>query len=271
MRKYLVYIHINKVNNKKYIGITSCTSEERWRNGLGYSKRQPIIHNAIKKYGWDGFEHKILFENLSETEAKKIERKLIAEYNTTDPTFGYNMTIGGDGHCVYRTEEERQKARLETAARSLKKLNADPIRKEKDLTRRRTYANTKYANLKNDTAGYIATKEAAKKRATERQSDPVEHQKILEARKRCKQKAMQDPAKKTKILEANKAAKEKVKAIRQELFQLYEVYPSLFTSEDIDIAFTKFSKDSGCFKYNSAKRLQQILDNILLKKEELNK
>lgn len=271
MRKYLVYIHINKANNKKYIGITSSTSEERWRNGLGYSKRQPIIHNAIKKYGWDGFEHKILFENLSETEAKEIERKLIAEYNTTDSAFGYNITIGGDGHCLYRTEEARQRARQESATRSVEKLNADPIRKEKDLTRRRTYANTKYANLKNNIAEYDATKEAARKRAAKRQADPIEHQKILEARKRCKQKAIQDPIKKTKILEANKVAKEKVKAIRQELFQLYNIYPSLFTPEEIDTAFTKFSKDSGCFKCNSARRLQQILDNILLKKEEVNK
>lgn len=268
MRKYLVYIHINKTNNKKYVGITSCTSEERWRKGLGYSKRQPIIHNAIKKYGWDGFEHKILFEDLSEAAAKKIERNLIAEYNTTDPAFGYNMTIGGDGHCIYHTEEERQAAREATVARSLERLNADPVRKEKDLTRRRNYAKEKYLNLKNNPAEYELVKEAARNRAAIRQKDPVEHQKILETRKRCKQKAMQDPVKKAKILEANKAAKVKVKAIRQELFQLYDECPNLFMPEDIEFAFTKFSKDSGCFKYNSAKRLQQILDTILLKRNK---
>lgn len=33
--------------------------------------------------------------------------------------------------------------------------------------------------------------------------------------------------------------------------------------EDLEIAFTKFSKDSGCFKYNSAKQLNEILNNIL--------
>ena len=28
--KFLVYIHINKINNKKYIGITSRSVEKKW-------------------------------------------------------------------------------------------------------------------------------------------------------------------------------------------------------------------------------------------------
>lgn len=36
---YTVYIHINKQNKKKYIGITSMSVKERWKNGYGYSDK----------------------------------------------------------------------------------------------------------------------------------------------------------------------------------------------------------------------------------------
>ena len=78
-----------------------------------------------------------------------------------------------------------------------------------------------------------------------------------------KQKAMQDPTKKVKILEANRNSKQAVKIIRERLFELHKSFPEIFTNEDCEIIFTKFSPESGCFKYNSAKRLQQILDEAL--------
>jgi predicted GIY-YIG superfamily endonuclease len=61
---YSVYIHINKSNNKKYIGITSQKPEKRWGNGKNY-KKNTYIRRAIDKYGWDNFEHIILKTNLS--------------------------------------------------------------------------------------------------------------------------------------------------------------------------------------------------------------
>nr|DAW91569.1 MAG TPA: GIY-YIG nuclease superfamily protein [Bacteriophage sp.] len=35
-RKWTVYIHTNKVNQKKYVGITSTSVIERWHHGHGY-------------------------------------------------------------------------------------------------------------------------------------------------------------------------------------------------------------------------------------------
>ena len=92
-----VYVHTNKLNNKRYIGITSQHPPElRWLNGHGYSDHLKF-GRAIKKYGWDMFSHDIIMSGLGEDEAKREEIDLIERYNTTDDKFGYNMTIGGDG------------------------------------------------------------------------------------------------------------------------------------------------------------------------------
>ena len=101
---YCVYMHINKINNKKYIGIT-CKNppEDRWgQNGSKYKKDQACFYRAIQKYGWENFEHIIWAENLFEYEAKSIEVALIATYKTNvsrwhDEAQGYNMTDGGEG------------------------------------------------------------------------------------------------------------------------------------------------------------------------------
>ncbi len=62
-KTYTLYMHKNKTNGKVYIGITSQKPEHRWRNGNGY--RGMMFMNAIKKYGWDNFEHLILHEGLT--------------------------------------------------------------------------------------------------------------------------------------------------------------------------------------------------------------
>lgn len=100
---WCVYMHVNKVNGKKYIGITGRTPEQRWKeNGEGY-KRNPVFYGAIQKYGWDGFDHIIVEENLTFEEATKKEIELVDKYKTNcfkyqNPKYGYNMTDGGDGN-----------------------------------------------------------------------------------------------------------------------------------------------------------------------------
>lgn len=92
---YSVYCHINKINSKIYIGITSQhPCEKRWLSGHGYHGSIKF-HNAIKKYGWRNFDHLILFENLNEDIAKVIEIELINKYDTVNG--GYNITNGGEG------------------------------------------------------------------------------------------------------------------------------------------------------------------------------
>ena len=106
-KKYCVYVHTNKVNGKKYIGITCRNPEVRWQNGQGY-KRQPKFYAAIQKYGWDGFAHEILFDGLTLQEANDKEREMIELYDSMNN--GYNLTEGGEGASgLHHTKESRVK------------------------------------------------------------------------------------------------------------------------------------------------------------------
>lgn len=105
---YSVYIHKNKINDKVYIGITSkINPEERWGyNGSKYNHNNHF-KNAIKKYGWNNFEHIILFKHLTKEEAEKKEVELIFKYNATDQNYGYNIQNGGNS--VGRMTDELKK------------------------------------------------------------------------------------------------------------------------------------------------------------------
>ena len=106
-KKFILYMHISP-SNKKYIGITSQSPRERWQNGLGY-RGNVHFTNAIKKYGWDNFEHIILFEGLSKEEAEIMEQCYIALYDTMNDEKGYNKTEGGSGTVGYQwTNEDRE-------------------------------------------------------------------------------------------------------------------------------------------------------------------
>ena len=103
---YTVYQHKNKINGKVYIGITSQKPEQRWRNGEGY-KSSPHFYSAIQKYGWDNFEHNILFIELTKEQACLKEQELIKEFNSMNREYGYNSTSGGD--IFVMNEETKQK------------------------------------------------------------------------------------------------------------------------------------------------------------------
>ena len=105
---YCVYCHINKINGKRYIGITCKKPERRWANGYGY-KDSPRFWNAIQKYGWDNFCHNILFDGLTREQACQMEVYLISRFMTRDERFGYNISMGGDGTPgVLKTQEQRK-------------------------------------------------------------------------------------------------------------------------------------------------------------------
>ena len=104
---YCVYKH-TVPNGKVYIGITCRNPEVRWRkDGSGY-KSSPYFYSAIKKYGWENIKHEIIETGLCRDSACEEEKRLIAQHNSSDRSFGYNQTFGGDVGLKI-TEEIKQK------------------------------------------------------------------------------------------------------------------------------------------------------------------
>lgn len=105
---YYVYMHVNKINDKKYIGITN-NPKRRWRsNGIEYRPRgknenkNRYFYNAIEKYGWENFDSIILGQVGDFEVACKFEILFIRKFKTMDKKYGYNISKGGNGGLVYR-------------------------------------------------------------------------------------------------------------------------------------------------------------------------
>lgn len=221
---FTVYVHVNKLNDKKYIGITCQKPNVRWRRGAGYLEqsengkyKQGAFAKAILKYGWDGFEHKILFENLSAEEAKAKEMELIAQYHTWlyDPEcHGYNMTPGGDGTIKYLNREEAHQARLVSKKNSYEKRKLDTEKYAKDLE------SCKLANAR-------------------RRQDPEKHEKRLACCQASLAKRALDPEKHAKDQESNRAKYYKQVELRKCLIAYYDLYKEFFTEEEYNIVFAK--------------------------------
>lgn len=107
MNNYKLYVHICP-NGKKYYGITKQEPKRRWLGGTGYKSNQ-YFYRAINKYGWNNIEHIILFDSLTEHEAKELEQYFIQWYDTANPQYGYNISLGGEGGNGCPCSEEQKK------------------------------------------------------------------------------------------------------------------------------------------------------------------
>lgn len=111
-------------NGKLYFGITSCAKvEHRWGKGKNYNG---LVRNAINKYGWEHVKKDILYSDLSQEDAEKLEMKLISEYNTTDTDNGYNISTGGKSCRGYHPSEETRE-KLRAYARNRPQSHLDHI------------------------------------------------------------------------------------------------------------------------------------------------
>jgi group I intron endonuclease len=103
--KIILYMATNTVNGKRYIGITKRGLKVRrqrhiWTAHSGYGS---AFGAAIRKYGKDSFEFKVLVVCPDFDYSKKVE---IAAIDRFKPE--YNITAGGDGAVGFRHSEEHK-------------------------------------------------------------------------------------------------------------------------------------------------------------------
>ncbi len=104
---HFVYLTINKINEKQYIGDHSTSNIDDLYLGSG-----KIIIDSIKKYGKENFKRKILEQFETKEQAFNAQEKYINKYNTLVPN-GYNISpSGGTWNNGKHSQETKQKISL---------------------------------------------------------------------------------------------------------------------------------------------------------------
>ena len=102
---YYIYLIVNKVNFKTYVGQRK--SNKKWYEDpyMGSGKH---LRSAQKKYGIENFEKFLIQYCSTKEETDAAEKFWIAEYRSRGKA-QYNIADGGHGGCGKRSEETKRK------------------------------------------------------------------------------------------------------------------------------------------------------------------
>ncbi|MDK0740196.1 NUMOD3 domain-containing DNA-binding protein [Clostridium perfringens] len=91
----IVYMIINMINGKKYIGQSVRSFIDRYRSGFSGCVNKHL-NNSIKKHGKENFEVLLCLSGIEDVDLlNQIEFELINDYNTMNSKYGYNKREGG--------------------------------------------------------------------------------------------------------------------------------------------------------------------------------
>jgi group I intron endonuclease len=128
----IVYLATNRVNGKRYVGVTGRGFDFRRRQHETAPNSKTVtcryFHAAIKKYGPDAFEWSVLATCETFHSALAEEVRLIAEMKPE-----YNLTAGGQGATGAVFSEER---RAKISAALLGKPKSEEHRRNSGLARK---------------------------------------------------------------------------------------------------------------------------------------
>lgn len=106
MKAYgIIYVHVNKLNGKAYVGQTCQDPKRRFRTHA--YKNCTVFHDALLKYGWINFETIQLMTCFNQKDLDFFEEYFIKKYNAVVPN-GYNTLSIANGKVVF-TDEMRRK------------------------------------------------------------------------------------------------------------------------------------------------------------------
>ena len=97
MNNFYCYKISNTINDKIYIGIAT-DYKKRWREHRCSSKKsEKPLYRSMRKYSFNNFKLEIICEKNSWNEVAEFEKEMIKEYDSTNMTKGYNLSLGGEG------------------------------------------------------------------------------------------------------------------------------------------------------------------------------
>lgn len=96
-----IYVIINKINGKKYYGITKDTQERfNYHKTRAFQKKHKeydkVLYRAFRKYGLENFDFIVIEGTYTIEEAKEKEKELILKNKTLSHENGYNVSPGGE-------------------------------------------------------------------------------------------------------------------------------------------------------------------------------
>lgn len=113
-KKHFIYMTTNLINGKRYIG-----KHFGYEND-SYLGSGTLIQKAIKKYGKDNFERKILCFSKDNQENNLNEQLYIKKFNAVKDEQFYNISEGGDGGDIFHTlpQEKQEEIRIKASLNS---------------------------------------------------------------------------------------------------------------------------------------------------------
>ena len=118
----IVYLITNKINNKRYVGITIRSIQERFlQHSTPNTKNKSAINDAIKKYGKENFDVVQLDTACSLEELKQKEIYWIEKLGTFQCE--YNLTKGGDGMLGYKFKDSSKEKIKKSCIERMKNEN----------------------------------------------------------------------------------------------------------------------------------------------------
>ena len=148
MKKY-IYMLINQINNKKYIGQSN--NPKRRFNEHANSKEDYPITNAIKKYGKENFKLILLTKSPVE-DYNEQEKNFISSYNTKIP-YGYNIGDGGEEPPIFAGENNNKATHTKEEINEIKRLLKCTNLPFRAIAKKFNYTGTSSIGLINE--GYI--------------------------------------------------------------------------------------------------------------------
>ena len=109
MKRYgIIYLIVNNIDKKVYVGQTIFTFDKRYQNNLEKYTCNDHLRRAIRKYGIDNFTIMKQFDiAFCKEELDELEKYYIKLFNANNKKFGYNYMSGG--HNGKHNEESKRK------------------------------------------------------------------------------------------------------------------------------------------------------------------